>query len=292
MIKRMIEISGSGNRLNIRHNCLCIESQERGHSQIPLEDLGVLVLDAPDTCYTHSVIIDVLDAGAVIIPCSRSHLPQGIFLPQNNQLQTQRIGIQVDAKLPLKKQLWKQIVRQKILNQASTLHPNSLVRSRLKGYASDVKSGDSTNREACAARSYWPELFGKDFRRSPRGNFPNCILNYGYMVFRASMARAICKAGLHPSLGLYHSNRSNHFSLADDLFEPFRPMVDKEVEAIVKTGFIEIDKDVKFRLLSLLRDKIHISEQESPVQLAMDTVVASLVHCFEEDCGKLELPEL
>jgi CRISP-associated protein Cas1 len=290
MIKRTIEISGQGNHLSVSDGSLCIQQGGKEVGRVPLEDLGLLVLDAPTTTYTHSVLTEVLAAGAVVIPCGRNHHPAGLFLPQTNGLLTQRLAAQVVAPLPLKKSLWKQVVQAKIMAQWGALLPDSPARGRLKKLVSEVRSGDPTNVEAQAARLYWPALLGEVFRRDPEGAPPNNLLNYGYMVLRSSVARAICGAGLHPSLGLHHHNRSNPFCLADDLLEPLRPMVDVQVRELAQAGVTEINRDSKVRLLTVLAETVEIGGEKGPLMVALERTTASLVRCYGGEAKKLELP--
>jgi CRISPR-associated protein Cas1 len=257
-----------------------------------LEDIGLLILDAPTTTYTHSVITEVLAAGAVIIPCGRDHHPRGLFLPQESSLQTQRLAAQVAAPLPLKKSLWKQVVQAKVRNQAGALPEDAPERGLLRVLAAHVRSGDPTNVEAHAARVYWPAMFGNDFRRLPDGPPPNALLNYGYMVLRSCVARAVCGAGLHPSLGLHHHNRSNAFCLADDLLEPLRPLVDVRVRTLARGGIIEINRESKMHLLSVLTETVRTGAEKGPLMVALERVTSSLVRCYEREQKNLDLPDL
>jgi CRISPR-associated protein Cas1 len=292
MIKRTIEISGEGNHLSISNGSLLVHKNDEIAGRVPLEDLGLLILDAPTTTYTHSVIAEALAAGAVIIPCGRDHHPSGLFLPQDNSLITQRLAAQVAAPLPLKKSLWKQIVQAKIRSQAGALDAAASERGMMLALISRVRSGDPTNVEAHAARIYWPAMFGKDFRRLPEGPPPNALLNYGYMVLRACVARAVCGAGLHPSLGLHHHNRSNPFCLADDLLEPLRPLVDVRVEWLARAGFKEINRESKIQLLAVLTETVEVADGKGPLMVALERVTASLVRCYAGEQKKLDLPKL
>ena len=292
MIKRTIEISGQGNHLSVSDGSLLIRQGGEEVGRVPLEDLGVLVLDAPTTTYTHSVITECLAAGAVIIPCGRDHHPCGLFLPQENSLLTERLAAQTAAPLPLKKVLWKQVVQAKIRSQAGALGADAPERGYLANLIPEVRSGDPTNVEAQAARIYWPALLGKDFRRSPEGAPPNCLLNYGYMVLRSCVARAVCGAGLHPSLGLHHHNRSNPFCLADDLLEPLRPLVDVQVRRLAEGGVTEINRDSKVQLLSVLAATVEVGGEKGPLMVALERVTASLVRCYQGEQKRLELPRL
>ena len=292
MIKRTIEISGKGNDLSIDLGSLVIRKDGEPLGRIPLEDIGLLILDAPTTTYTHSVITEVLAAGAVIIPCGRDHHPRGLFLPQDNCLQTQRLAAQVAAPLPLKKSLWKQVVQAKVRNQAGALPEDAPERGLLGALVARVRSGDPTNVEAHAARVYWPAMFGKDFRRLPEGPPPNALLNYGYMVLRSCVARAVCGAGLHPSLGLHHHNRSNAFCLADDLLEPLRPLVDVRVRTLAQGGVIEINRESKMHLLSVLAETVRTGGEKGPLMVALERVASSLVRCYAREQKNLDLPDL
>jgi CRISPR-associated protein Cas1 len=292
MIKRTIEISGQGNHLSIAEGSLCVGKAGEPVARIPLEDIGVLILDAPSTTYTHSVITEVIAAGAVIIPCGRDHHPRGLFLPQESSLQTQRLAAQAAAPLPLKKSLWKQIVQAKIHSQAGALPQGAPERGMLGALVRQVRSGDPTNVEAHAARLYWPAMFGKDFRRSPDGLPPNAVLNYGYMVLRSCVARAVCGAGLHPSLGLHHHNRSNAFCLADDLLEPLRPLVDVRVRALAQAGATEVNRDSKMQILSVLTETVCLAGEKGPLMVALERLTASLVRCYGGEQKKLDLPVL
>ncbi len=292
MIKRTIEISGRGNHLYISQGSLGIRQGRQIVASIPLEDIGLLILDAPDTTYTHHVLWEVLAAGGAIIPCGRDHHPAGLFLPQNNTLQTQRLISQAKAPLPLRKRLWKQLVQSKVRNQARVLESGSATAKALRNLATEVRSGDPTNIEAQAARKYWPALFDDSFRRNPDGAPPNGLLNYGYMAVRATVARAICGAGLHPSLALHHHNRNNAFCLADDLIEPLRPLVDREVRRLWREGHKEVDRETKTALLSQLTAEIEVAAVRGPLMVAIERMTASLVRCYAGEQKDLELPIL
>ncbi len=292
MIKRTIEVSGKGNHLAIDQGSLTVRRDGEEVGRVPLEDLGVLVLDCPTTTYTHSVLTEALAAGAVVIPCGREHLPRGLFLPQENALQTQRLLQQAAAPLPLKKRLWKQIVQAKIRHQAGALPEGSPARRKLAALVSTVRSGDPANVEAHASRRYWPALFGKTFRRRPDGPPPNGLLNYGYMALRACVARSICAAGLHPALGLHHHNRANPFCLADDLLEPLRPLVDRRVHALLQGGLTTIEREAKTQLLALMAETIEVAGARGPLMVALARTAASLVRCYAGEQKKLDLPKL
>jgi len=203
MIKRTIDISEGPTYLNIENDQLILTREKERIASIPCEDVGVLMIDHRATVYTHSALTRLLDRGAVIVLCGENHLPVGILLPfENNLLHTERLRAQMAAGQPIRKQLWRQIVMHKIRGQAENLPENHSDRRRLLAMATEVKSGDTSNCEGVAARFYWPALMGSDFRRDPDGDWPNPLFNYGYIVFRAAVARAIVAAGLHPAIGL------------------------------------------------------------------------------------------
>jgi CRISP-associated protein Cas1 len=292
MIKRVIDISDGPTFLQIENDQLVLTRQRERLATIPCEDIGVLLIDSRSTTYTHAALIRLLAHGAVIIPCGEDHLPAGILLPlANNDLHTQRLRAQIAAPIPLRKQLWRQIVVHKIKGQAMNLPESHAERRRLLNTADGVKSGDTTNCEGQAARFYWPVLLGDSFRRDPDGAWPNPLLNYGYMVFRAAVGRAIVAAGLHPAIGLYHSNRNNPFVLADDLVEVFRPRIDRAVVELVQSGKTEIDKQVKQPILALLAEPITVAGQAGPLMVCLHRMLGSLVRCFEGDQKLLDLPE-
>jgi CRISPR-associated protein Cas1 len=291
MIKRTVDISTRGTYLSVKMDQLIIHQDKQVVGRIPIEDIGVLLLDTESATYSHAVVCRVLENGGVLVACDKSHHPCGLLLPSSNSLQVERLHQQIEASKPLKKRLWQQLVSAKIRHQAS-LMKDATLRKRLRGYAAKVKSGDTDNREAVAARAYWPALLGKDFRRDREGNPPNNLLNYGYMALRALVARAVSAAGLHPSLGLHHVNRSNSFCLADDLLEPLRPLVDKEVRALSASGCEEVNKESKRALLGLLVETVEFDGNAGPLAIAVERMVASLVKCYQGESRALEIPKL
>ena len=223
--------------------------------------------------------------------CARNHLPAGLLLPLGEHTEVVwRIHDQLAAKKPLKKQLWRQLVQVKIRAQAANLAADSPVRRKLLILAREVRSGDPANVEAQAARVYWQALFGEAFRRNPDGDGANSLLNYGYAVLRAAVARAIVGAGLLPALGLHHANRGNAFCLADDLIEPLRPLVDARVRALAASDCVELNPKTKAVLLEILTAEVRVAEQTGPLLVALHRMVASLVHCYQGAAKRLEIP--
>lgn len=261
---------------------------------IPVEDIGVVVLDNPQISVTHSVFAQLLDNNAAIITCNAQHLPTGLLLPlDGNTVQCERFHDQIEASLPLKKQLWQQTVQQKILNQAAVLSPYAEVGNML-AWAKEVRSGDPDNLEGRAAAYYWSHLF-KDCPDFVRGQFDdiyNSLLNYGYAILRACVARALVSSGLLPTFGIHHHNRYNAYCLADDIMEPYRPYVDRLVLEILKNHpeADQITTDLKRELLTIPTLDILISNQRSPLMVGVSQTTASLYQCFAGQQRKIVYP--
>jgi len=236
-----------------------------------------------------------MDHGAAVVVCGPKHLPVGLLLPlQTHTEVVWRIDDQIAAPRPLLKRLWQQIVRTKILAQARNLPADSLARRRLTDLAQQVRSGDPANVEAQAARAYWQAMFGQTFRRNPDAEDGiNALLNYGYAILRAAVARAIVAAGLFPALGIHHRNRSDAFALADDLVEPLRPMADAQVRdrLLQEPCPPRLDQHAKARLLELLSTTVRIEETTGPLMVALHRMCASLVECYQRQRKRLLIPQ-
>lgn len=274
-------------------------SPDKGELTFPIEDLGMIILDHQQITITHALIAELMENNVAIVTCDASHHPTGLLLSlHSNTLQSERYREQIEASEPLKKQLWAQIVQQKIINQAQTLkklHPKHDTEYLLK-LSKNVKSGDSDNREGVAASVYWSKIFPtiENFVRNREGMPPNNLLNYGYAILRATTARCIVEAGLLPTLGIHHHNRYNAYCLADDLMEPYRPIVDNLVYAInIKYGIgTELTKEIKTELLNVNYVDCEINGETSPLQIACQKTARSLQRCFEGSQRKLLLPEV
>src|SRR6185312_9837279 len=218
-----------------------------------MDEVAAVVANAHGLTYTNNALVELSARGVPIVLCGPNHMPAAIVWPvDGHHVQTGRMNDQISATLPLKKRLWAQLVRAKILGQGATLAAIGAPHGGFYLLSRKVRSGDPENVEAEAARRYWPLLFGGEFRRDKDGPGVNGLLNYGYAVLRAGLARAVMAAGLHPSFGLKHSNRSNPMVLIDDLMEPFRPNVDREVCRLVQTGAREVDRDTKPALARIM----------------------------------------
>ena len=293
MIKRTIEISSGPARLSVAHRQLTIERPEIVPATVPLEDIGMVIVDHPAVTYTHSVFTELMRCGAAVVLCGNDHHPAGVLLPvDGHSTQTERHHCQIDATLPFKKQAWAGIVRAKVQRQAAVLKNLAGRDEGLSALAARVRSGDPENIEAQAAQRYWKALFGAEFRRDRDKTGINSALNYGYAVIRAAIARAIVGSGLIPSLGLHHHNRSNPFCLADDLMEPYRPLVDLKVTELSRAGhaLLELDRTVKAVLLSVLNEIVEIGDRRTPISLAIHQTTASLARAYETGKPHLDLP--
>lgn len=264
---------------------------------IPIEDIGVVILDHRQITVTQSLLEELLENNCAIITCSSNHLPAGLMLPlYGHTLQNERFRLQINASLPLKKQLWQQTVQSKISNQASVLkYATGEEHNNMKVWAADVKSGDTGNMEARAAAYYWKTIFpeNKDFIRDRYEGEPNNLLNYGYAILRAIVARALVSSGLLPTLGIHHHNRYNAYCLADDIMEPYRPYVDKTVLDIYSSREnLELTPEMKTILLSIPTMEVNINGKRSPLMVAASMTAASLAKCFNGEIRKIAYPEM
>ncbi len=267
-------------------------------TSIPIEDIGIVVLDNKQITITQSVIEKLLANNSALITCDASHLPVGLMLPlSGNTTQSERFRNQIDISVPLKKQLWQQTIQAKIFNQAKALKKIRGVDAKnMFVWANNVKSGDSDNLEGRAAAFYWKTLFSeiKDFTRSREGIFPNSLLNYGYAILRAVVARALVISGLLPTLGIHHHNRYNAYCLADDIMEPYRPYVDILVCELISQNenIKEVDSVVKSKLLSIPVMEVIVNGKRSPLMVAVGQTTASLYRCFSGEQRKIVYPEM
>lgn len=268
----------------------------------PIEDIGVVVLDNKQITITQGLIEALLANNCALITCDSHHLPTGLMLPLNgNTTQSERFRDQINASVPLKKQLWQQTVKKKIENQARILSRCTGVETGcMHKWSADVKSGDSDNLEARAAVYYWRNLFHgfeglEDFTRGREGDVPNNLLNYGYALLRAVVARALVSSGILPTLGIHHRNRYNAYCLADDIMEPYRPFVDEIVFNLVrKYGVenLELTKEIKAELLSIPTINIEISGKKSPLMVGVSQTTASLYKCYSGELRRIAYPDV
>ena len=266
--------------------------------RVPIEDIGVVVLDNKQITITQGALSTLLDNNVAIISCDKQRMPSGLMLPlAGNTTQSERFKAQIDASLPLKKQLWQQTVQAKILNQSTVLYrQRGLECKNMEAWAKQVKSGDSDNLEGRAAAYYWQNLFGNidGFRRDREGNPPNNLLNYGYAILRAVVARSLVGSGLIPTLGIHHHNRYNAYCLADDIMEPYRPYVDKIVADIVDGGTdcSTLTTELKSKLLSIPVLDVVINGRRSPLMIGVGMTTASLYKCYSGEIRKIAYPTM
>ena len=265
---------------------------------IPVEDIGVVVLDNRQLTITTGALDALLENNCAVITCNSKSMPVGLMLPlYGNTLQNERFRAQIDASVPLKKQLWQQTIRQKILNQARVLEEQTNETARnMRVWANDVKSGDPDNLEARAASFYWKYVFKQypDFVRGREESPPNNLLNYGYAILRACVARGLVTSGLLPTLGIHHHNRYNAYCLADDIMEPYRPFVDRLVIKIMEE-FEDISRltvEIKSRLLTIPAIDVSINGKKSPLMIAVGLTTSSLSKCFCGEVRKISYPDL
>lgn len=295
MLKRTIEFSTLGTRLSVANRQLVIERPDLPRATIPIEDLGVVIVDDARASYTQAVFLELLDAGATVIVTGRDHLPVGMMLPLDaHHVITERHRAQISVSEPTRKRIWQSLVHAKIAQQGAVLGHFTGKDGGLGPMARRVRSGDPDNLEAQAAQRYWPLLFGKDFRRDRDAGGTNALLNYGYAVVRAAIARALVASGMIPSLGVFHKNRSNPFCLADDLLEAYRPFIDWRVRLLLDESADDepllIDRPTKAALLSLFNEIVLINARRNPVLVAIQLSAASLARVLTGGGKALALP--
>lgn len=265
---------------------------------VPIEDIGVVVLDNKQITITQGAIAALLDNKAALITCDDKRMPTGLLLPlQGNTVQNERFRSQIEASQPLLKQLWQQTVKAKIENQAALLQQQYGAPDRtMLRLSNNVRSGDPDNCEAQAAVYYWKKVFpnNPNFLRDRNGEAPNNLLNYGYAILRAVVARALVSSGLLPVYGIHHHNRYNDYCLADDIMEPYRPFVDRLVVSMVDNNNCgdELTKDMKGQLLSIPVLDVRIGSSHSPLMVAVSQTTASLAKCFNGEMRKITFPSL
>lgn len=264
---------------------------------VPVEDVGILILEHSQITISHYLLDRLLMNNTAVVTCNAAHLPSGLFLSlEGNTLQSERFREQINATEPLKKQLWQQTVKAKLTNQANLLSRYNVASEMLKNYSQSVRSGDADNNEAKAAVYYWQHLFPPAwmFYRKRDGAPPNNLLNYGYAILRACVARALVGSGLLPTLGIFHRNRYNAYCLADDVMEPYRPFVDAIVRGIVdKTSRVEtLTQEFKVQLLKIPSLDVELDNGSSPLFVAVQRTSASLAKCFSGEEKKILYPAL
>lgn len=293
--ERILDLSSEPARLSLSHERLVIKREEKPEAAVPLMETAVAVVTHPQITCTGAALAGIMRHGGSLIVTDEKHLPVGLMLPLAvNAEQTKRVNAQASASKPMRKRLWKQIVQAKVRAQGHTLRAHTGRDAGLGELAREVRSGDPTNIEAQAAQRYWPLLFGDPmFRRRREAPDQNRLLNYGYAVLRAGVGRALCAAGLHPSLGVHHHGRNNPWALADDLMEPFRTLVDDEVASIIGEigGDAPLTPTVKERLLRIVHARLWHDGESRTVLDWLGRSAASMARVFLGERREMVLPE-
>lgn len=260
----------------------------------PIEDIGFVVIEHPEVTFSIPVLNELADNNVSVVFCDKKKMPKTMLMTlEGNTTQQESYKFQIDATAPTKKNVWKQLIESKIKNQSLLLNKVGKNGDVLKQFYMNVKSGDTDNREGAAAREYWGNLFGDGFRREREGLPPNNLLNYGYTILRAAVARALIGSGLYPAFGVFHRNRYNAFPLADDVMEPYRPFVDEIVYYLYYDGAVnELDNQAKGKLLRVLFSDVRMGKVTRPLENALSLTTASLLKMFKGETDKLSLPML
>lgn len=292
MLKKTILLENKAS-LTTKNLQLVIKTEVR-ESNIPIEDIGFLVLDNPEIFLSIPALNLLIDNNTSVIVCNTSHLPNGMFLNLNSHhIQQEIFKNQIDATQPLKKQLWQQTIVEKIRNQGLLLETITGNKNSFEFLASKVLSGDTTNMEGVAASQYWKSFFDMNFKRERFGDYPNDFLSYGYAILRAATARALSGSGLLNTLGIHHKSKYNAFALADDIMEPFRPIVDEKViEIMQKYDEQELNTLIKSELLQILTRTVYFKDEKSPLMVALQKTASSLQQCYTGHRKKIKYPKL
>jgi CRISPR-associated protein Cas1 len=292
MIKRTLLIENKAS-ISTKNLQLIIKTEER-ETSIPIEDIGFLLIDNAEVYLSMNSMNLLVDHNVSLIICGANHLPNGMFLNLNSHhIQQQLFKKQIDASEPLKKQLWQQTIIEKIKNQGQLLSMITQQKNPLNHFASKVLSGDTSNMEGAAAAHYWKAFFEHDFKRERFGAYPNNFLNYGYAILRAATARALSGSGLLNTIGIHHHNKYNAFALADDIMEPFRPIVDECVsQLMVNFEEEELNTKIKAELLQILTRTVYFKDEKSTLMVALQKTASSLQQCYTGKRKKINYPQL
>jgi CRISPR-associated protein Cas1 len=292
MITRSLLIS-SAVKLSVKNSQLIVSYLDKSEEdkQVPIEDIGYIVLEHQQSVVSMPALNALSDNNVAVIFCNRNHLPASMLLNlDSHSTQSEKFRDQIAASLPLKKSIWQQIITAKIKNQSFILNKLGKNGDMLRPLYMNVKSGDSDNKEGTAARLYWRELFGKNFVRDKDGADLNTLLNYGYAILRAAVARALMGAGLLPTLGVFHRNRYNAFPLADDVMEPFRPFVDEIVYHLAEDNIYTLTKEAKATLVKVVYCDTQYNKVTRPLGIGLSMTCASLARYFAKEQKQLDLP--
>lgn len=291
MLGRIVEIAQDNRHLSADRGHMVVAEKGAEIGRLALDDIAAVITSAHGLSYSNNLLVALAERNAPFILCAPNFSPVGYLLAvAGNHRQAARMEAQIAASVPMGKRLWKAIVQTKIAQQAAVLASLGLPTAPLNALTPKVRAGDPGNVEAIAAKRYWPQAFGRDFRRDRSLPGTNALLNYGYTVLRAATARAIMGAGLHPSIGIHHRNEMNPMRLADDLVEPFRPLVDIAVLGLLRDGVSDVTPDAKKTLVNVLYADLQTARGTTPVMGAILALATSLAQVFEGDRTELELP--
>ena len=294
MIGRIVEVADDRRHLSLSRGFLVVqdtEGERKELGQVPLDDITAVIANAHGLSYTNNLLVALAQRGAPFVLCAANHNAVGMLLPvDGNYQQAKRYDAQIAAAKPTHKRLWAEVVRAKLQQQAAALEAAGAPTPPLTALVSKVRSGDPDNIEAQGARRYWTLLFGEGFRRDQDGGGINGLLNYGYTVLRACTARAIVAAGLHPTLGIHHSNEGNAMRLVDDLMEPFRPVIDLKVWLLARNNERQVTPETKRALVRTLYDDMETSSGATPVMACAQRLATSLAQVYLGEREKLDLP--
>lgn len=291
MIGRIVEIAGDGRYLSLDRGFLVVSHKGQELGRTPIDDVAALIGNAHGLVYSNNLLVALAERGAPFVLCGANHRPAGLLWPvENHHRQAARMDAQLCASLPMRKRLWKEVVQAKIGMQAAVIGLFDGPEPPLRRLAGKVRSGDPSNIEGQAARLYWGLLMGKAFRRDRDAPGMNAMLNYGYTVLRALVARQVIAAGLHPGIPLHHANEGNAMRLVDDLMEPFRPLVDACVHRLVDAGRVELDPSTRRELALLGTRSMQTTRGVSPVSLVAQRFIGSLAQAYEASTSPVEWP--
>lgn len=297
MLKRTILIENKS-AVTMKNQQLVVKTELR-ESNIPIEDIGFLVLDHAEIYLSIPAMNQLIENNTSIIVCGKNHLPNGLFMNLNSHhIQQEIFRNQIEASLPFKKQLWQQTIIEKIKNQGLLLAKITKSANSFDFLASKVLSGDTSNMEGVAAQNYWknfpiPSKETDGLKRERYGDYPNNFLNYGYAIVRAATARALSGSGLLNTLGIHHKSKYNAFALADDIMEPFRPLVDEKVfEIMQQYDEQELNTAIKAEILQILTRTVYFKDEKSPLMVALQKTASSLQQCYTGDRKKIKYPKL
>lgn len=294
MIGRIVEVADDRRHLFLSRGFMVVQDtdgERKDIGQVPLDDVAAVIANAYGLSYTNNLLVALSERGAPFVLCAANHNAVGMLWPiDGNHQQAKRFDAQLAASKPTRKRMWAEIVRAKLQQQAAALEAAGAPTAPLTALAAKVRSGDPENVEAQGARRYWSLLFGDDFRRDRDGGGINGLLNYGYTVLRACVARSVIAAGLHPTLGLHHSNEGNAMRLVDDLTEPFRPVIDLKVLQLVRRGEYEVSPDTKRALVRTLYDDMATTSGATPVMMCTQRLAVSVAQVYLGEREKIDLP--